>query len=198
MHGYFIFGWHYGCRYSSIFLFEWGSYNSFIMWAQLLNWLCDLALAYWWSALLKSLASHLLNETLSWDVPWSSLVEGDEQLDQPNSQTCMEWCHASAAYIFLICHKHISLPLGQVQPSSPLTTTEIHGYSFAILSTTADRNVSTIVTWWWNYLFSIGPLSTKKICPRLLKFYPSGEISPNLVTLVSTYFFCNFLWSCLI
>ena len=27
---------------------------------------------------------------------WSSLVEGDEQLDRPNSQTCMECCHACA------------------------------------------------------------------------------------------------------
>ena len=32
--------------------------------------------------------------------PWSSLVKGDEQLDQPNSQTTMELCHASVAYFF--------------------------------------------------------------------------------------------------
>ena len=25
---------------------------------------------------------------------WSSLVEGDEQQDWPNSQTCMNLCHA--------------------------------------------------------------------------------------------------------
>ena len=29
--------------------------------------------------------------------PWSSLVEGDEQLDRPNSQTTMELCHARVA-----------------------------------------------------------------------------------------------------
>ena len=29
--------------------------------------------------------------------PWSSLVEGDEQLDRPNSQTTVELCHASVA-----------------------------------------------------------------------------------------------------
>ena len=29
--------------------------------------------------------------------PWSSLVEGDEQLDRPNSQTTMECCHACVA-----------------------------------------------------------------------------------------------------
>ena len=29
--------------------------------------------------------------------PWSSLVEGDEQLDRPNSQTTMELCHACVA-----------------------------------------------------------------------------------------------------
>ena len=31
--------------------------------------------------------------------PWSSLVEGEEQLDRPNSQTCMEWRRA----LFLCC-----------------------------------------------------------------------------------------------
>ena len=30
-------------------------------------------------------------------IPWSSLVEGDEQVDQPNSQTTMELCHARVA-----------------------------------------------------------------------------------------------------
>ena len=29
---------------------------------------------------------------------WSSLVEGDEQLDRPNSQTTMEFCHSCAAW----------------------------------------------------------------------------------------------------
>ena len=29
--------------------------------------------------------------------PWSSLVEGDEQLDRPNSQTIMALCHACVA-----------------------------------------------------------------------------------------------------
>ena len=32
--------------------------------------------------------------------PWSSLVEGDEQLDRPNSQTTVELCHACVAYFF--------------------------------------------------------------------------------------------------
>ena len=31
---------------------------------------------------------------------WSSLVEGDEQLDWPNSQTTVELFHASVAYFF--------------------------------------------------------------------------------------------------
>ena len=30
-------------------------------------------------------------------MPWSSWVEGDEQLDRPNSQTCMECFYAYAA-----------------------------------------------------------------------------------------------------
>ena len=54
-----------------------------------------------------------------------SLVEGDKQLDQSNSQSCMESFHASAAY-FSSCHKHNSLPLGPIQPSSP-STKELHG-----------------------------------------------------------------------
>ena len=28
---------------------------------------------------------------------WNSLVEGDEQMDWPNSQTCSECCRACAA-----------------------------------------------------------------------------------------------------
>ena len=31
---------------------------------------------------------------------WRSWVEGDEQPDRPNSQTCMEWCHAWAVLYF--------------------------------------------------------------------------------------------------
>ena len=29
--------------------------------------------------------------------PWSSLVESDKPLDWPNSQMCMEYCHACVA-----------------------------------------------------------------------------------------------------
>ena len=36
---------------------------------------------------LSVLFLHIINTTA---YPWSSLVEGVEQLDQPNSQTCME------------------------------------------------------------------------------------------------------------
>ena len=60
-------------------------------------------------------------------ISWSSLVEGDKQLDQSNSQTCMEWCHASSAYFWGVCHKHSSFLLGPIQPSSP-TTKELHAY----------------------------------------------------------------------
>ena len=31
------------------------------------------------------------------DKPWSSLVEGDEQLARPISQACMKQCHTCAA-----------------------------------------------------------------------------------------------------
>ena len=45
--------------------------------------------------------------------PWSSLVEGDEQLDRPNSQTCMEWYSVCIAYFFWICHNTTTYHLGQ-------------------------------------------------------------------------------------
>ena len=49
-------------------------------------------------------------------LPWSSLAEGDEQLDWPKSQTIIELYHVCVAYFVLICHKHNSLPLGPIQP----------------------------------------------------------------------------------
>ena len=36
-------------------------------------------------------------QTSYYDGTWSCLVEGDEQLDWPNSQTSMELCHAYVA-----------------------------------------------------------------------------------------------------
>ena len=49
---------------------------------------------------------------------WSFLVlEGDEQTDRPKSQTSIEWYWI----IFGGWHKHNSLPLGPLQPSSPST-----------------------------------------------------------------------------
>ena len=57
--------------------------------------------------------------------PWSSLVEGDEQLDQPNSQTTLELCHECVALFFWVEHKHNSFLLGRIQPSSP-STKELH------------------------------------------------------------------------
>ena len=55
---------------------------------------------------------------------WSSLVEWDEQLDWPNSQTWTEWCYTYASYFFIF-HEHNSLPLGPIQPSS-YSTYELH------------------------------------------------------------------------
>ena len=42
----------------------------------------------------------LPNSNLLKPRPWSSLEEGDEQLDQPNSQTTFELCHACIEYFF--------------------------------------------------------------------------------------------------
>ena len=37
--------------------------------------------------------------------PWSSLLEGDEQPDRANSQTCMKCCHECAAvYFWFVIH----------------------------------------------------------------------------------------------
>ena len=44
---------------------------------------------------------------------WSYLVEGDGQLDRPNSQTRMEWCHAWAAYFWSVSYKNTACYLGQ-------------------------------------------------------------------------------------
>ena len=68
------------------------------------------------------------NSFISVRPSWSSLVEGDKQQDWPNSQACMEWYHLSTAYFVSICHKHNSLPLGPIQPSSH-STKELHVHS---------------------------------------------------------------------
>ena len=47
---------------------------------------------------LSVLFLHIINTTA---YPWSSLVEGVEQLDQPNSQTTMELFHAYVVLLFL-------------------------------------------------------------------------------------------------
>ena len=43
---------------------------------------------------------------------WSSLVEGDEWLLQPNCQTNFIYCPSLSVSIILAFHKHNSLPLG--------------------------------------------------------------------------------------
>ena len=80
--------------------------------------------------------------------PWSSIVEGDVQPDIPTFKH--EWTIAKQVlYSFWVCHKRSSSQLGQiVHPSS---SKELHEPSG--------------VTSWLNYLFSIGPLATMKICP---------------------------------
>ena len=74
-----------------------------------------------WPSLVHITPRNMYCMNTPYDVTWSSsLVEGDAQLDWPNRQTCMECCHACAAYFFGGCQKHNSLPLGPIQPSSPL------------------------------------------------------------------------------
>ena len=65
---------------------------------------------------------HSINRAIRWyTVAWSSLVEGDEQLDRPNSQTFMELCLACAALFLGVWHKVNSFLLGPIQSSSPST-----------------------------------------------------------------------------
>ena len=59
----------------------------------------------------------------------NSSSEGDELLDWPNSQTCMQSCPACAAYFVGFVNKHNSLTLEQIQHSAPLTK-ELHVLSF--------------------------------------------------------------------
>ena len=56
---------------------------------------------------------------------WRSLVGGDEQPDRPNSQTSMVMMPRMCCIIFWICHKHNSLLVGPIQPS----TKKRHGVS---------------------------------------------------------------------
>ena len=62
----------------------------------------------WGGRLLPCMVTYFYNQKTEWWRPagilegpdvlaWSSLVEGDEQLDQRNSQTTMELCHACVA-----------------------------------------------------------------------------------------------------
>ena len=62
------------------------------------------------------------------DAVWSSLVEGDEQLDRPVKHVSND-ALPFAADIFSLCPKHNSLPLGLlIQPSYPSPTKELHGW----------------------------------------------------------------------
>ena len=58
--------------------------------------------------------------------------------NRPNSQTRMEYCHVSAAYFVRICHKHNSLPLEPIQPSSP-STKELQGRGDCMGARSMDR-----------------------------------------------------------
>ena len=46
--------------------------------------------------------------------------------------TSMEWCNACALEPFSICHRHNSLPLGPIQPSSP-SAKKLHGQALCFL-----------------------------------------------------------------
>ena len=53
-------------------------------------------------ALTLCITEHLAVTFFEKVKTWSSLVEGDEKPDRPNSQIDMECCHACAAYFFVL------------------------------------------------------------------------------------------------
>ena len=71
--------------------------------------------------------------------PWSSFVEGDEELVWPNVRSMYGMMSGECCITFSICHKHNSLlPLGrQKQPSSP-STKELRALSAEYLSRHMD------------------------------------------------------------
>ena len=66
-----------------------------------------------------------------WDYSCSFLEEGDEQLDRPNSQAWMEWCHKPYCILFWICHK-TAYQLDRSIRHILLPTKELHIYSLQI------------------------------------------------------------------
>ena len=70
---------------------------------------------------------------------WSYLIDGDEQPDQPNSQTCMEWCHECTALFlgFDINTTAYYLDLHFLQLKSSLTYQIINSYYCSFSSTSS-------------------------------------------------------------
>ena len=85
--------------------------------------------------MIKSCPKPVLSE------PYSSLAEGDEQLDRPNSKTCMETYHVNTAYLAWIRHKHNNLPLCLIHSSSP-STKELHVQSIVSINISSTYRVS--------------------------------------------------------
>ena len=85
---------------------------------------------------------------LTWTgVPWGSLIEGDEQMDQAKNQTSVECCNVHMLHIFWFCHKHNGLLLVPIQPSSP-STKELHGRSHGLVrsrKTTRLANTKNLI-----------------------------------------------------
>ena len=52
--------------------------------------------------------------------PWSSVLEGDEQLDRQNSQMSLECCHACVAKFFGFVINTTAYHLGRYSLHSPL------------------------------------------------------------------------------
>ena len=66
---------------------------------EMISWaVIDQLLATFVSAVKQALHGRLLSHIPYLTImSWSSVVEGDDQLDWPNSQTTLELCHACVA-----------------------------------------------------------------------------------------------------
>ena len=88
---------------------------------------------------------------------------GDEQMDRSNSQTSMECCFTFSANFFFLgggCHKQNTLPLGQIQPSSP-STEELDALGLEVVLS------SLLLSLWCILLyFYVVQINLVHICPN--------------------------------
>ena len=89
-------------------------------------------------------------------MPWSSLVEGDEQTDWPKSQTSMECWHTWAPYFWVFVINTRAYHLGQY--SLHLLIQEVHGRGQSLVQ-------SRLFEWAAQHYFSALPIREMHLPP---------------------------------